>query len=379
MPPPRRRGGAGGGAPRLNSAPAVGILRPRPPARPLDPLDLLTPAPAGRFATPPERNAYVELHNLIAAAESVDEFSPSDRGRISRRHGVDLTRAFRDERAAVYRAVLDHRLGDGDLDAEDRRVLGHIARTLALSAEDLRAAHERAFGKTAVAAVEDDGLSSEERLLLYKLQHVLGLDPDLADGAYGVIARERLLRVVARVLCDGELSADEEAEVRDTQRALGIAMPPDIEAMLSTARARWRVRRGVLGDVSVPVPTADGEAGRLVVEGSWCFVSELRLRHAVGEDTLHAGRTSGLAVPRRALRGRNRAGQIVLTTRRLVLAPDDSAVPDAYRLDTIAQLLRFRDGTIVRTQSEQRLALDPGDDNDVFYSVLYRLVFGDPD
>ena len=69
----------------------------------------------------------------------------------------------------------------------------------------------------------------------------------------------------------------------------------------------------------------------------------------------------------------------MLTTRRLVLAPDDSAVPDAYRLDTIAQLLRFRNGTIVRTQSEQRLALDPGDDNDVFYSVLYRLVFGDPD
>ena len=342
----------------------------------MEPLDLLTPAPAGRFSKPPERNAYVELHNLIAAAESVADFSPDDRGRISRRHGVDLTQAFPDERAALYRAVLDHRLSDGDLDAEDRQILGHIARTLALAPADLRAAHERAFGMAATGAVDDDCLSAEERLLLYKLQHLLGLDPDLADGAYDVIARERLLRVVASALCDGELSAEEEAEIDATRRALSLDMPPEVAAMMNSARARWQIRRGALVEVDVPIKTADAETGRLVVEGTWRFVDAGLLRRAIGDGVLHNGRTAGLIVPDRVLRGRERTGRIVLTTRRLVLVPDDRGIPDEYRLDTVTQLLRFRNGTVVRTRSDRRVFLDPGDDNETFYSVLYRLVFG---
>ena len=46
------------------------------------------------------------------------------------------------------------------------------------------------------------------------------------------------------------------------------------------------------------------------------------------------------------------------------------------RLDRVLQTLRFRDGTVVRTRNERHVYLDPGDDNEAFYAVLHRTLFG---
>ena len=343
----------------------------------MGPIDLLRPEPPRRFGGGAPRNAYVELHNLVAAAASTDEFGPEDRARISRRHGVDLARSFPAERAELYRRLLDDRLADGDLDAEDRRVLAHVARTLALSAADLRPAHERAFGTVVTEAVADDCLSVEERLLLYKLQHVLGLDPEVADGAYGVLARERLLRAVAGTLCDGELSPGEEAELEGLRADLSLTIPEEVRAMLDQGRVRWRIRRGMLPDIEVPVPLHAGEAGRYATRGPWSEVDGRGLRARVGRSVLHTGQTGGLVLPDVVLHGRPRPGQVVLTSRRIVHLPHGAGLPDEIPLDRVAQLLRFRNGTVVRTKGERHVFLAPGDDNETFYSVLYRLVHED--
>ena len=337
----------------------------------MGPFDLLRPAPAPRFGGPPPRNAFVELHNLVAAAESAQEFGPQDRARISRQHGVDLAREFLPERAAMYQALLDDRLTNGDLDADDRAVLAHVARTLALSAADLRQSHERAFGTAVSQAVADDCLSVEERLLIHKLQHVLGLDPRLAEGAYDVIAREHLLKTVARALCDGALAPDEEARIALAESALSVKLPPEVQAMLAKARQRWTVRHGDLPTADLGVALQPDEEGRYQARGQWAFVNTGALEGHVGPGVLHAGRTSGLVLPERVLSGRVRTGEIALTSRRLLLTPD-SGLPDSYRLDQVVQTLRFRNGIIVRTQAGRRVYLDAGDERETLYAVLYR-------
>ena len=342
----------------------------------MGPFDLLRPEPARRFGGPPERNAFVELHNLIAAAESVQDFGPSDRGRISRRHGVDLAREFLPERAAMYQALLDDRLADGDLDAQDRAVLAHVARTLALSAADLRPAHERAFGTAVSQAVADDCLSVEERLLIHKLQHVLGLDPRLAEGAYDVIAREHLLKAVAQALCDGALAPDEEARIALAESALSVALPPEVQAMLAQARQRWTARHGAMPTADLGVALQPGEEGRYRTRGQWAFVNADALERHVGPAVLHAGRTAGLVLPERVLSGRVRTGEIALTSHRLLLTPD-AGLPDAYRLDRVIQSLRFRNGIIVRTRAGRRVYLDAGDERETLYAVLYRTLYPD--
>ncbi len=354
------------------------VLAPLPthPAR-VDPLDLLTPDAPGRFGKAPEWNAYVELHNVVAAAESPVEFGPSDRVRISERHGVDLSRAFADERRGLYQAVLDHRLTDGDLSGPDRHLLGHLARTLALSAADLRPVHERAFGVAVSEAVADDCLSVDERLLLFKLQHLLGLDARVAEGAYDILARQRLLRVVAAALCDGELSPDEEAEIERVREALSLRPPEGFEVMLEQARVRYHTRRGRLPEVEAPVPLATGETARIAASVRWSGVDGTALRTAVGEQALQTGRTSGKTVPDRVLKGRQSVGEVILTDRRILLRAG-AQTPREIRLSNLAQILRFRNGTVVRTKVDRYVYLDPDDRNEAFYAVLHRLLFGAP-
>jgi len=340
------------------------------------PLDLLEPEPAGRFSGEPERNAFVELHNAIVAAGSVRDVGPSDRVRISRQRGVDLARAFRPERQALYQRALQACLANGDLDADDRRLLDHLARTLALTAADLRSAHQRAFGTIALDAIADSTLSTDERLLLFKLQHVLGLDPRLADGAYSVLAREHLVRLLAERLVDGGLSPDDEAEVLAVARRLSLDLTDDLRTVLERSRARWQVHNGPLVTVDVPVTLPAGEAGRAAVPGHWSAVDGPRFERAVGADILAAGRTGGLRMPRAALRGGLRQVRIVLTDRRILLRPA-RGIPEEVPLKRVVQILRFRDGTVVRTAADRYVFLDPGADNDAFYAVLHRTLFRD--
>ena len=339
----------------------------------MGPFDLLSPEPPGRFGAEPDRNAFVELHNLIAAAETPAEFGPGDRDRIGRRHGVDLGRTFLSERRDLYGRLLRDRLADGDLDGDDRHALAHVAETLALTPADTLADHRRAFGDVVTDALDDDCLSVDERLILYKLQHTLGLDPRIADGAYGVLARERLLKTVAQKLCDGVLSPDEEAEIAAVAADLSVGVPPEIAAMLDAARVRWQIRHGALPTVEVPTGVARGEVGRYRTAARWSYVNATVLEKWAGRDVIHYGRTSGLRVPDAALRGRQRTGEAVVTDRSLVLVPQ-RGIPEDVPFRLVAQTLRFRNGTVVRTEGGKRLFVDVGESHETFYAVLYRSI-----
>ena len=107
----------------------------------------------------------------------------------------------------------------------------------------------------------------------------------------------------------------------------------------------------------------------------WSALHANRFARAVGEVALASGRTNGLRVPRGALTGQMRLGRLVLTDRRLLFRPEHG-IPDQVPLDRVLQTLRFRDGTVVRTRNERHVYLDPGDDNEAFYAVLHRTLFG---
>ena len=342
----------------------------------MGPLDLLTPEPDPLFGGPPPRNAYVELHNLIAAAESASEFGPADRDRISERWGVDLAASFLAERAALYQALLDDRLDAGDLGGADRALLDHVADTLALSGADRRPVHERAFGRAVEQAVADDALSDDERRLLYTLQHTLGFDPQVTDGVYGVFARRRLVAAVARVLADGEVSPDEAEAVARAREALSAEVPADLAARIAQAAARWQLRHGSLPTVRVGIELEPDEVGHLWnLRTRWRGVSGDRLRAASErhEAALQTGRTAGLRVPGSTLSGATETGDLVVTSQRLVLRPA-RGLPDEVPLRLIAESFRFSNGVVVRTRGGRLVFLDLDGGEDAFHTVLLRLL-----
>lgn len=336
------------------------------------PFDLLPLAPARRRREPRE-NAFIELHNVIAAAQTVQDFGPRDRDRISRQRGVDLTRDFLAQRRQLYEDLLAHLLATRPFLSDDRWLLAHVARTLALSDADLRPVHERSFGGAVEHALADDRLSEDERLLLYRLQHVLGLDPDVADGAYGVLARGHLLKTVARVLGDGTLSPEEQDGIRQLAADLSIEVPADLHQMLAQARGRWEERHGAIVPVESPLALDAGETARYRAEARWQYAHAGRLEKALGHTNVRAGRTQGETVSDALLTGQARDGEVVVTDHRVLLVPG-RAIPEILRLPAVTQTLRFLNGTVIRMASGRSMFIDVHRGREAFYTALYRAV-----
>ncbi|MEM1055989.1 MAG: hypothetical protein AAGI52_10720 [Bacteroidota bacterium] len=339
----------------------------------MGPFDLLSPAPPDRRGREPERNAWVELHNLIVAAEHPDELGPQHIDRIRRQRAVDLASTYHDERVRLYTRFLDWSLEDGDFSEANRALLGVLARTLHLGSRDLEGAHERAFGNAVHHALADDCLDVDERLLLYKLQHTLGLDPHLADGAFEVLAREKLLLTVARALCDGELSPDEAQEVDEAQQNLGVTADTRIRQMLDRAAETWAARNGSLAKVPTGLALRSTETGHIVVNAAWRRVDMDRLGAVYGDpanrEMLDAGETFHLRVPPAVLRDVKQTGRAIVTNKRLVLdARGRKAI--GIRLDVLGRILRFQNGVLVETRGDTATFIESDEDAALVRTLL---------
>ena len=338
----------------------------------MGPFDLLYPDPPDRRGREPDRNAWVELHNVVVAADDLDELAPDHIARIRRQRGVDLGERFYAERLALYQRFLDWTLEDGDFSDRNRALLSALARTLDLRTPDLTGPHQRAFGNAVHGALADDCLSVDERLLLYKLQHTLGLDPALADGAFEVMARERLLVTVARVLCDGELSPEEAEEVERAQRDLGVSVTEGVARMLDGAATRWRVQRGELAEVDTGLPLPAEERGHLVIPARWRAVNTPRLKSVFSDPdsrkALHTGDTYHYRMPPVVLRGTRRTGKVVLTNKRFLLVPSGEA-PRSHSHASLLRARRFSNGVLLDVKGDRAVFIESDDDRTLAKAV----------
>jgi hypothetical protein len=324
-----------------------------------------------------ERDAYVELHNLIAAAEGPHAFGPEDPVRIGRRHGVDLRRARRTERLALYATYLHHVLARGRLAEPEQQTLAHLARTLHLDAAVLRPLHEEAFGRTVTSVLSNDYLNVEERLLLYTLQHALDLGAQETGAAYEAAARERLLAAVARVLCDGTLSPEEAREIETLEAALDVRVPARVEGLLNEAAQRWHVHHGPLPTAEVGVQLQPGEVGHYRTAGRWREVNYARLRMLLNRERkkLQQGQTAGLRIPDEAMLGRRwHEGRIAVTSERLILLRDRKK-PTAHLLAALIGVERYANGVRISPRKDRTFLLDAGAANPTFFAVLWRVLY----
>ncbi|MEL6772517.1 MAG: hypothetical protein AAFP18_15740 [Bacteroidota bacterium] len=347
------------------------------------PFDLIDPESPGAFGSAPKRNAYVELHNMVAAATSVYEFGPADTIRIGRDHDVDFlgdgtdgAGDFATERGDLYADFLRHHIADGDLTPAERADAAYLARTLFLERAALKRIHARVFGHTVAQVISDDCLDADEQLLLFTLQHTLGLDPGDAEASYERAARERLLQRIAHALCDGELDPDEAAEIRAMETNLGVTVPERVAAMLATAAERHRLLRGTLRPLATPppVPVRDDEQVFWTGFGHW---TETQKPLGVQANRVPFLRRSSLQRVIGKLRRRrsNAAGRLVLTDERLLLSRHRSGKrPRKVALRKVVDVthedgfvLLVRDGKI-----DWLLRLD--DEAPVFATMIQRMI-----
>jgi hypothetical protein len=340
------------------------------------PLDLLAPEPPDRWGREPDVNAFVELHNLIAAAESPADVSDADTDRISREHGVDLRTDFRDERVGLYLRLFEAAGSETGFTAAALRRLAPVARVLALAPADVRAVHTRAFGSAVDDALADDCLTVEERLHLYALQQSLGLDETTAAQTVEARAQARLLHAVARALCDGRLAPDEAAAIAEAAHALGVSVPDEIALMLNRAASAWEAT-APLPVLSPSIRLSPGEHEHARLTAGWA-----RKR----SDSLRDAFAGGVAVssPRDAFPWDRfmtpmRRGDIVLTSLRLVLIDTERAT-EYVRLADVRDVTAFSDAALVRLDDDsRRLVLGLGAEAGAFCGLLARACTALPD
>lgn len=318
------------------------------------PFDLLVPRAPDRRGREPAVNAWIELHNLVVVAETLDDLGPEHAGRILRQRGVDLREAFGEERAEMYERAVDALVAETAFGQRHRDRLAALAQTLHLHPDDVEAAHQRAFGITASRALADGRLSTDERLRLQKLQHTLGLDPGLAEGAFDVLARDHLLVAAARVLSDGVLSPEENEEMEQARRALGTMMPQALRARLDAGARQWQHQNGS----SVEAPAAHtfellangSEPVRYAWRAQWRTANPVALRSVLrdanGLDLRDTGRTLEVCIPPAALRPPLHTGRVLLTDTLFILEPEGRQ-PRGYRYREMNRVRRFQNGVLV--------------------------------
>ncbi|HLA64574.1 MAG TPA: hypothetical protein VK610_09125, partial [Rhodothermales bacterium] len=313
----------------------------------------------------PKWNAWVELHNVIAAAASPHEFGPEARERIERERGINLKKQFLGERLQFYARYLRHLLSDGDLTGEQREELDHVTATLGLAPEDLAPVHERTFGRVAFEVAADARLGVRERSLLYKLQHALGLDPGLADAAYGLIAADRLRTLLTAVLADGLLTADEATELERAAHSLDVPIPRETARERVEGRAyAVLMRAGALPALPheyAPLAYHPGEVLHVVAE--------------VGQRLLYAhdfeGHSPETPFPR-VRRGRLRRGLVAVTSHRLCLFPPDRPYRE-IPLDRVYAPTPFEGLLLLQFDGAASALLEGGSILGVLMAVLDRI------
>jgi tellurite resistance protein len=323
-----------------------------------------------------KRDAYVELHNLIAAAASRREFGPAHVARIEREHEVDFRRDFADERQALYARYLRHSVADGALTPEERATLEHLAATLHITPAALAPIHREVFGDTVSGALTDDCLDVGERLLLYTMQHTLGLEPGVADVVYEKEARTRLMQQIAHALCDGKLSDMEEAEILRVAGSLDLAIPEHVRALLDRAAARWALEHGDLPVVDLGLRMLPEEVGHFSDHAEWFEVNYAKFKDLASEhrEAVHRHETDDIRIPGQAL-NRVDEGTVFVTSKRLVLVGGQRH-PEEVKFTSLLGCERYRNGTRVLRRDARSLLVQVHAEADAFHLALSRAMHG---
>ena len=331
----------------------------------------------------PERNAFVELHNLVAAAEGWWSFGPDDLLRIGRAYGTDLRSGFFESRQRLYGEVLRACVKDGELDADEREGLAHLARTLFLHPQDLSDAHEEAFGFALAEAVSDGCLTVEERLALYQMQHGLRISDRTADRAFREQAERRLLQTIADALCDGELDPQEKAAIAEQTASLGVAVPEDVARDLQNAERAYHGRRRPLQTVggNLPVARLKGEELYSIQKARWWRYwqdEEAAAAFALGAAG-GAERVERVRERKRGMAARRpmREGTLFLTDRRIVFHARDSKGQSkviGVALRGVARVSEHNGWVLVERDGTQHWLVALQSDAEWFAHALQQLV-----
>jgi hypothetical protein len=308
-------------------------------------------------------NAYIEINNLLAAAEHIQEVTNEAIHTATAPYKVNLVKAFSRELQNLYRDYFSYCLEDGTLNDEENANLAHLQHILEISDKAAITVQSEAaqalYRLHAERAVADGRLTADEQTFLENIREAAQLSREIADQIYTSEAKGYLNEQFKRVTANQRLSLDDEMEMRASFENLGVDITndPKIKAMAERYHLLWLVENGELQEVSEAITLQKSERPYFAVDARQC------------EYRRQASRSSGTRTDTLVEIDR---GRLVLTNKRLLFMAKGKTT--AIQLAKIVNVTQHNGGVEINKGSGKNPFFFFSGDVEVFTLMLRRFM-----
>lgn len=335
----------------------------------------------------PAENAFAEINNLLADAQSVRDVQIDHVTGILLRYKVSSLEPFNAEARQLYAKLAVEAIRDGVVTPEELEDLRHLRRLLGLSDTETRAVfneHAQAYYDESVrGAVADGILTPEETVTLDQLRRSLCLDEALANRILLGGSRAALQAFMSTAIADGRLSPEEDEELERISTSLGVKLPQgDADALkLAKARVLWAIENASVPELELDVVLQRAEVGhfstpavlyemRTVTDRVDHHGPRVRLKVMKGVYWT-AGSTTLSRVTREQLTEISK-GTLYVTSKRLILVGSPRNV--TIRMNTIVDIHEYTDGfEVVRSSGRNAVFTTRPGSADLLAAMIARV------
>lgn len=266
-------------------------------AHPFKPLPL---QPGGLFNRLPQQNAFTELNNALAAADTVRQVTLDAIGKINAKYKTDLHQTSRKQMEVMYKEFMAFCLADRQFTQEEVDDLWHLKALFGFSDNVHNAIYtevgKEVYRRGITEVLADNRVTDEERKWLDKLASDLELSDDLKQRVYQAETQAFLQKKVDSAIADRQLSPDEEREIQELAQRLGgkIVMDGLTTGALDKYRLMWRIAHGDPPTLNVGINLQKGEVCYFQTPVTWHEMRRITKRVQWGGPQLRVKICKGL-------------------------------------------------------------------------------------
>ena len=333
----------------------------------------------------PEINAFIELNNLFAAAESIQQVTFDNIADINNKYKIDIHERFRDELLELYNSFLSFCFIDRKLSQEETKSLFHLKDLLGISDNE----HKKILDEI-VAGIYEKGLSQvlsdgniddHEKKWLEALESDLEISTEIKNRIYQTNVQSLIQNKVTTAISDQMLSEDEEKEIRELANRLGVAVKYDNNTLAQLAKYRlmWRIVFGEAPSDDINLSLKKGEVCYFQTEVGWFEIRRLTKRVQWSGPRLRFKITRGLSwnmgdYSIKAITQDNwtkiDVGQLYLTSKRLIFIGRLKNM--SLDLNKIINITQAHDGVLIEKDSGRNPFIAFSVNIDIFCAYLSR-------
>lgn len=193
----------------------------------------------------PTENAMIEINNLFASNQTnIEKVKLDNILSIADKYKVNLNKKFNEIRLELFCVYLHNCLTDSKLDDFEIKSLKHIREILLLNEKDtesqIKFETEKLYDKHAKDAVGDGKLDDDEKENLERLKKDLLISESVANKI--------LKKFIDGAVSDERLSPNEEQEIAEISKSLGIELTEEDKSkeVLDRYKIYWQIENSEL-------------------------------------------------------------------------------------------------------------------------------------